>query len=394
MMPVKNDRSLSGRSNPLRTELPLKKPRKKTSWWVRFMFMWQVGWLVVFWGGLAARYVPSDVFWPLQIAGILLPFWWAGLVPGAFILAWKRKWFPVVLSITGFCLLALRLWPFGLVATTPTTSDLKLMTYNVANVPADGWARLFEGHNPELLFFQESYFWQLPKGTEATLYTRYLRDSLSYSIAPGALFKKVRAISNPILTRGLLRPDTVQAYQVDDGVLIQNFASRSIVQNKNFRFAVYNVHLQSLGEQKPWKLMASEKPLRDILERLSLQYERAYKIQANEVRLLKKALEKETLPYLVVGDFNNTIHNWAYAEFASGMTDVYIATGPGWGGTYHSHQPLFRIDHILASQHWQPVLAKVLSAEYSDHRPVVAWLRLKAEIMKKMPNGAKTPLHP
>ena len=140
--------------------------------------------------------------------------------------------------------------------------------------------------------------------------------------------------------------------------------------------------------------MRSGKSLGDIIERLSLQYGRAYQIQAKEVRLLKNVLEKETLPYLVVGDFNNTIHNWAYAEFASGMTDVFIETGAGWGGTYHSHQPLFKIDHMLVSWHWRPVLAKVLSVEYSDHRPVVAWLRPKAEIMKKMPNGAKIPPYP
>ncbi|HCR48291.1 MAG TPA: hypothetical protein DIW24_01595 [Bacteroidetes bacterium] len=394
MMPVKNDRSSSDRSIHLRTKLSFKKPRTKTFWWVRLILFWQIGWLIVVWCGLAARYVPSDVFWPLQITGILLPFWSVALVPGIFILAWKRKWFSFVLSITGLFLIALRMWPFGLAAVSSTSRDLKLMTYNAANVPADAWDTLFEQQHPDLLFFQESYFWQLPKGTESTRYLYYLKDSLSYTFAPSALLKKVRSFSNPILTRGLIRPDTVQAYQVDDGESNQNFATRSVLQSGRFWFAVYNVHLQSLGEQKPWKLMRSGKSLGDIIERLSLQYGRAYQIQAKEVRLLKNVLEKETLPYLVVGDFNNTIHNWAYAEFASGMTDVFIETGAGWGGTYHSHQPLFKIDHMLVSWHWRPVLAKVLSVEYSDHRPVVAWLRPKAEIMKKMPNGAKIPPYP
>ena len=66
--------------------------------------------------------------------------------------------------------------------------------------------------------------------------------------------------------------------------------------------------------------------------------------------------------------------------FAIGLRDAFASAGRGWGHTYgHTLRPRFsflRIDHVLVSDDVAVVRAFTGGKDASDHRPVVADLRL------------------
>jgi endonuclease/exonuclease/phosphatase (EEP) superfamily protein YafD len=68
------------------------------------------------------------------------------------------------------------------------------------------------------------------------------------------------------------------------------------------------------------------------------------------------------------------------ALLAIGLRDAFATAGRGWGHTYgHRLRPRFsflRIDHILVSDDVTVVRAFTGGEEASDHRPVIADLRL------------------
>ena len=93
------------------------------------------------------------------------------------------------------------------------------------------------------------------------------------------------------------------------------------------------------------------------------------------------ALATSGRPTIVLGDFNFTRRNSAYAEFAgAGLTDAFREAGKGHGGTLPVHvsgiplSPVLRVDYILRSAHFRTQEAWVGKSTGSDHRPVLARL--------------------
>jgi len=70
------------------------------------------------------------------------------------------------------------------------------------------------------------------------------------------------------------------------------------------------------------------------------------------------------------------------ALLAVGLRDAFASAGRGWGFTYgHTLRPrvsFLRIDHVLVSDDVAAVRSFVGGKEASDHRPVIADLRLPA----------------
>ena len=90
-------------------------------------------------------------------------------------------------------------------------------------------------------------------------------------------------------------------------------------------------------------------------------------------------------PVVVVGDFNSTDQSDVYALMQEHLTDVYRASGWGFGHTFPAYDgsfrgiPIFplqmRLDMVFVSEDFRAVRAWV-SRTYgeSDHRPVLAEL--------------------
>ncbi len=89
-------------------------------------------------------------------------------------------------------------------------------------------------------------------------------------------------------------------------------------------------------------------------------------------------------PLLLMGDFNVTEREPAYAELTVGLQDVYARVGGGWGGTwgrifaFQNRFALLRIDYILASPNLKPLTASVdCTLRGSDHCLLHARLEIK-----------------
>ena len=143
---------------------------------------------------------------------------------------------------------------------------------------------------------------------------------------------------------------------------------------------LYNLHLRSYGAAKPWR-----DPRLDVLApRTWLPYLRQYRdavrARAREVERLAEHIDRETLPVIVAGDFNEGPFTWAYRRLSrvpggGRRTDAFHAAGRGDGRTYHGRRPVVRIDFVLADSAFEVVDAYVPASTFSDHRPVVVRLR-------------------
>ena len=101
-----------------------------------------------------------------------------------------------------------------------------------------------------------------------------------------------------------------------------------------------------------------------------------------DMRVLADAVAATEGPQVVAGDFNATRDHGPLRRLLDvGLTDAADARGAGaWPGMTwpHGHwfPPALRLDHVLASQPVQVDDVQVLVIPGSDHRAVVARLRL------------------
>lgn len=78
---------------------------------------------------------------------------------------------------------------------------------------------------------------------------------------------------------------------------------------------------------------------------------------------------------IVMGDFNGTANDRSLAPLTVGLRSAQGVAGYGFGFTWPSDFPMARIDHILV-RGVTPTKAWVMKSTGSDHRPVVAELRI------------------
>jgi endonuclease/exonuclease/phosphatase family metal-dependent hydrolase len=105
----------------------------------------------------------------------------------------------------------------------------------------------------------------------------------------------------------------------------------------------------------------------------------------NKERLQNVAQIKEIIkqypgmPMILCGDFNDIPDGRIYKEMRKSFGDAWQMAGEGKGFTYPSPDPKKRIDYIWLSKDKsiQPLVTWVPDTKASDHRPLVAELRLK-----------------
>jgi vancomycin resistance protein VanJ len=94
------------------------------------------------------------------------------------------------------------------------------------------------------------------------------------------------------------------------------------------------------------------------------------------IKALGRQIADEKLAgVIVMGDFNGTANDRSLAPLTAGLRSAQGAAGTGFGFTWPSKFPMARIDHILV-RGVTPTKAWVMKPTGSDHRPVVAELRI------------------
>jgi vancomycin resistance protein VanJ len=111
---------------------------------------------------------------------------------------------------------------------------------------------------------------------------------------------------------------------------------------------------------------------RPYLGRRSLSYQRS-----RALRTLAGAVHADPAEYLLLlGDLNTASTDRALWPLTRELGSAQAEAGAGFGFTWPAWFPLVRIDHVLY-RGMTAVNARVLGYTGSDHRPVVADLRLK-----------------
>lgn len=142
--------------------------------------------------------------------------------------------------------------------------------------------------------------------------------------------------------------------------------------------AVYNVHLPS-PRQNMHQL--GHAPSVQSLEAM-YQYWRDH---AFIIRDLMTRMEAETLPTLVLGDWNQPSVGPLYRRLTGRFHDAHMEAGLGYGWSFPGDwwtiftdgQAWMRLDLVLSSRHWQVLRSEVEPESDSQHCAVGAVLRLK-----------------
>jgi vancomycin resistance protein VanJ len=94
------------------------------------------------------------------------------------------------------------------------------------------------------------------------------------------------------------------------------------------------------------------------------------------IKQLGQQIAQEKLAGVVVmGDFNGTANDRSLAPITAGLRSAQGAAGFGFGFTWPAKFPMARIDHIMV-RGVVPTKAWVMDSTGSDHRPVVAEIRI------------------
>jgi endonuclease/exonuclease/phosphatase family metal-dependent hydrolase len=148
---------------------------------------------------------------------------------------------------------------------------------------------------------------------------------------------------------------------------------------------VINNHLEGTHLTKADRLRYTDM-LRGNMNRDTARAESRFLLGKLGVSSAKRAPQAEAVhryvadhsryPIILCGDFNDTPISYSRHTIAEGLTDCFSKSGNGLGLSYNQKGFYFRIDHIFCSSHYEPLSCQVDSKiDYSDHYPVVCWLK-------------------
>ena len=347
-----------------------------------------VGLVGAFGLGYAAPFLPPMQFWWVGPLAVGLPALSAmvavlSLIVGGWA-AYRRRWGRLVGAGMLLVLLAVRFGPRlgAWVPAVATGEELSVMTFNVPNRSADaatsGLVSVVRRADPHVLALQE-----LP-----------VRGGRSPRLAPGlrrlvgetafGLPDRVASMrfQQPVAGRIALDSLTVHPLPPDGGSEARSRFTRTFFRWRGRPAVLYNLHLHTVGEEKPWRVMWRHGwDWAAWLRSVRIYREGALR-RAQQARLIRRMIAQESRPVIVAGDFNSTRHQWAYRHIAQGLTDAVRWRVRGWAATFPAARPLVGIDHVLVSPAWRVVSARIPSldeaAATSDHRPVVTHIGWRA----------------
>ncbi len=266
------------------------------------------------------------------------------------------------------------------------TEAIKFITYNVRqfnyNVDLDKvtaknmFMKFFKKEKPDILCIQE--FYTRKKGSLNN--QKYLQDSV---------FKSYYFYFQPI------KPDSwgeygisiISKYPIINKYAIfykgsSNLSIYADILINGDTVRVINNHLESIRFAKEDYKFVDNINLdidstkiheaKNIVSRLI----KAFKYRAIQADSISNVINKTKHKLIVCGDFNDTPISYTYHQISKKLKDSFIEAGVGIGNTYNGIFPSYRIDYILHSKDIRCIDYKTYKQGYSDHFPVVAYLKI------------------
>lgn len=311
------------------------------------LIFWDRLWLVAF----VSTFIPF-IFLPL----LLLPF-------AAFFII-KKRWFSIISSIGCILLLSwlhMKYWSFQPIPINASQPSIKILSLNTSwyKTNSETLVNLIQQQQPDIVCLQEI----VPKHTRTAFV--WLKTSYPYQVnVPKA---------------GILSKYPIRFAERLNLAGKGEFQQRVIVQINQQDVVLYNIQVTP-----PWIRPQKILPYVNIPA-----YQ--YADRSIEIQDLVQKIQKETVPFIVAGDFNMTDQSQDYNYLKAVMQDSFEESGRGFGFTWphgwpinfiikklnwRLNYPLVRIDYIWYSKHWSSEYSKVLPATGSDHLPIAAELTM------------------
>lgn len=297
----------------------------------------------------------GDSLWWLSLLNTFALFLFIPLL-AALPTAWLKHWrlgfaFSCFLSGVGL------LW-FGPALSfghqnAPKGLRLEVITYNMRANP-EGLESWLRDLNADVVLLQE-----IPENyTEGAT---ALLETYPYQMSQSEVWGNAVLSRHPLAKMSDVGTDKIQRLEMDIG-------RRNI--------ALYNAHPRwPIGEPRffslPWFELNA-----------FLRYDDS--IRNQQIHTLIASLQREPLPYIMVGDFNMSQYAATYEQIAEVAQDAFREAGTGWGNTWpadlQSNLPvplLLRLDYIWYSEAFDVDDVERGPELASDHLPVRATLVLR-----------------
>lgn len=289
------------------------------------------------------------LFGPLWI--VLLPLPILGLLS-----AWFHRKSLVLLAVAlilavgpvmGYCLT----WT-GLVGGQPESDfgQVRVMAWNCGNVKDwNAFAELVRRCRPDLILFEE---WSEDSFTAIAGEADWdFRESRGLAIASRF----------PIVDSQPYRSKTFEGWR--------NLAVRHDIESPWGAIQVVGVHLETPRE-------GIDAMVRFKLHGIPIMNETT-EVRRKESAETSRIADEALGPTIVGGDFNMPVESAIYQRYWSHWQNAFSTAGLGFGHTKFTWLFDVRIDHVLASDHWTVLAARVGPDLGGDHRPVIAELQLR-----------------
>lgn len=316
---------------------------------------------------LILRLVVGDRHWSIGALNIFAIYYFVPLlvtVPLVMVLRARRlTMFGVILAMVASFWTTPYFVPKA--AALPTGQVLRVMTFNIwaQNPDTSDIERYIRQVNPDIVALQESTAKYAQEGIAT------LRGQYPYQANIGYMWGNLILSRYPILSEEKI-PQASQRTYSDQQRITVKVGDQTI--------ALYNIHLSYplLGRtriQSPLWFIESASRYDD-------------KPRNEQLQMLLKRLESETLPMIVMGDFNMSDQSPTYQTIAARLNDSWKEQGWGLGASWPNARkaglpafvpPLIRIDYIWHSNAFRVVEIKQGIALGSDHIPLIATLELR-----------------
>ena len=274
--------------------------------------------------------------------------------------------------------------------------DIKIMSWNVKNFDLYNWSRnastrakmlqIIADEKPAIICFQEFYT------DNGMLFNniKYLTDTLGYKyhyFQPTTQitrlnYKKHCSNQTPCTIHQKWGVAIFSNYPIIDTGRIDFANSKNneciytdlLINGKTCR--IYSVHFQSLRlgnsdyailDSLEIKLTADWKSLSNVARKMK----RAYSKRALQASAVAQSVNNHSGIQIVCGDFNDVPVSYTYQTVKGNMNDAFVQKGNGFGHTYVTIIPAFRIDYALFHPSLQINSYKSIRKELSDHYPVI-----------------------
>jgi len=323
--------------------------------WTAFMVVWL---LVCFvgqnWDPVAKLAYLPPLFGPVVLAVYALPGWW-----------WGRRWFGILL-FTALAALGPGLgWRSHARDLNPPPGDeslvLNVVTMNRGQHHGHEVDSFLDFAQPDVVAIQDGFTpVAYPAGASA------LRE-LTHVIRLGEF---VLVSRYPILDSKLLK---LHVNRKDGSHRTWFHSARHLLQAGEKQIVVYNVHLPS----PRFALTGGKGP--QVLR------EDYWGLQGQVLEELLHYIESETLPTVVLGDWNVPAIGPRYRRMVKQLTDAHAEAGKGYGFTVPGdlkhwmafRQPWLRLDYVLTDRRWDVERCVTEPVSPAQHAAVSARLRLR-----------------